>query len=397
MFDNTISYVKKKFHLLKKDSLAKQAFYLLIMGFLILFAASKIEPDFGITHVFGIVTVIIGIVLCSDIILAKKFNMHISMEQLNFSIHLLTFIVLIPQLITSNYTNFSHVIILIIILFSSRGILFSIFYWLALKSKNNSKKNKKLNASAYSFLVILVILLIYSSYDFLAYKLFILFLVYCIYNLVREKYLVRYMESASKGNVIIKKTIFSEVWNISASSLLILLIMFLLFNYNVLTISDSRSTLYYFYSTTAQVFAAILGIVVMFSILILQTNEKKHDERKKFLKDGVKGFAIIYMLIIILSIIGILAKTTIDFNSIVNIPDSPDVNTVQNIFSMTIFELTLLMSPAALLYLFAMISDFLKWDATFEIPPGQTILSDTIIKNSKGADRVKVEVKPPQN
>ena len=50
------------------------------------------------------------------------------------------------------------------------------------------------------------------------------------------------------------------------------------------------------------------------------------------------------------------------------------------------------MIPVALLYLYAMISDFLKWDATFEIKTGESIHSDSL-KIAKGADRVKIKVK----
>lgn len=173
--------------------------------------------------------------------------------------------------------------------------------------------------------------------------------------------------------------------------LYILLLMFLLFYFDIFIISETQPTLYYFYSTSAQVFAALLGIVVMFSILILQKEEKENADRKKFLKKGLKGFTILYIIIIVFSITGIVIKDTVEFNPIEKIPENPDINVFRDVLNMSIFELILLMIPIALLYLYAMISSFLNWDATFEIKPGQKLLSD-VLNEAKGADTIKIEV-----
>lgn len=172
--------------------------------------------------------------------------------------------------------------------------------------------------------------------------------------------------------------------------------MFLLFYFNVLTIAEMQPTLYYFYSTSAQVFAALLGIVVMFSILILQNEENnKSYERNRFLKKGLVGFTILYILILILSFAGIAIKDTVNFNSIEKLPEEPDINMFRDILSIFIFEFLFLMIPAALLYLYAMISDFLNWDATIEVERGSMLHVDPDTFNSavKGADKIKIVVK----
>ena len=102
--------------------------------------------------------------------------------------------------------------------------------------------------------------------------------------------------------------------------------MFLLFYSNVLTISETQPTLYYFYSTSAQVFAHSSGIIVMFSILILQKEEKVSDERNRFLKKGLVVFTILYIIILILSFTGIALKDTVNFNSIERIHEDPNIN-----------------------------------------------------------------------
>lgn len=284
---------------------------------------------------------------------------------------------------------------LIIIVYSLRNILFSIFLFFSKNQTNIPEENKRLNAITVSFESTCFFLLILGIFDFLFIKVFILFLVYGIYYIVREKYLMQSIKSPYGENVTYKKSIYLNVWDVSYLVVYILLLMFLLLYFNVLTISESQPTLYYFYSTSAQVFAALLGIIVMFSILILQNEENnKSNERNRFLKKGLVGFTILYIMILILSFAGIAIKDTVNFNSIEKIPEESDINMFRDILSISIFEFVFLMIPAALLYLYAMISDFLKWDATFEVERGSLHVDpDTFNAAVKGADRIKVVMK----
>lgn len=65
------------------------------------------------------------------------------------------------------------------------------------------------------------------------------------------------------------------------------------------------------------------------------------------------------------------------------------LSVLRDVLNVAIFELILLMIPVALLYLYAMIASFLDWEATFEIKPGQKILSDTI-KEARGTDGISL-------
>lgn len=386
MFGNARSSVIKFFDYLEKNPSDAVSFYALFFGLMTLLIASKKDTnvDLGLLYVLGIVSIIAGFVFGLDIILRKKFKNKFLTNKIDFMVNILFIIIFIPQLIRSNSKSVSFILMLIIVVYSLRVVLFSYFMF-AWRLNKSSEEDKKFNASTYSFVFTLFPLLTSSSIDFLFFKVFILFLAYGIYYLVRERYLPESIKSSMEGNITYKKSVFSEVWSMGLLVMYIILLMFLLFYFNVLVVSETQPTLYYFYSTAAQVFAALLGIVVMFSILILQKEEKQHADRRRILKKGLKGFTILYIIIIVLSITGIVIKDTINFNPIEKMPDMPNLSVFRDVLNVGIFELIFLMIPVALLYLYAMISSFLNWEATFEIKQGQKILSDTI-KEASGAD-----------
>ena len=83
-------------------------------------------------------------------------------------------------------------------------------------------------------------------------------------------------------------------------------IFFVLSNINVdLLDSINSETLYWFYSTLSQSFSAILGIIAMISIYILEISNKEKQEFILF-RSALKGFIILFFVIIILSLMGIL-------------------------------------------------------------------------------------------
>lgn len=382
---------------LNKDKTDGIAFYLILIGLASLMFASKKDTNvvFSIFYVFGVVSIIRGTILSLEIILSKKLNIKILTGRTEIITYVLLIVKLFSEIITPNYSSGSYILAFIIIVYSIRNILFSIFMFSSRNQTNIPVENKKLNAMAYSFGVTCFLLLTFGSFDFLFFKVFILFLVYGIYYLVREKYLLPSIKSPYGENTTYKKSIFSHVWDVNFLVLYILLLMFLLFYYNVLTLSEIQPTVYYFYSTSAQVFAALLGIIVMFSILILQNEDKVSDERNRFLKKGLVGFTILYIIILILSFTGIVLKDTVYPNSIKSIPEYLDINMFRDILSVSIFEFVFLMIPAALLYLYAMISDFLNWDATFEVESGSMlhVEPDNFNAAVKGANRITVVVK----
>ncbi len=391
MLEKFRSSLFKFFDHLDKDKNDGIAFFSILIGLTFLMVASKKDAniDLGMLYVFGIVSTIVGIIFSLEIILRKKFNTKILTGRTDFITYVLLIVILFPQVNTPKYNSVSYILAFIVMVYSIQNILFSFFMFSWRNQTNILEENKKFTAIAYSFGFTWLILLTSGSVNFLFFKVFILFLVYGIYYLVREKYLMQSIKSPSGESITYKKSIFSHVWNINHLILYILLLMFLLFYYNVLTISEIQPTLYYFYSTSAQVFAALLGIIVMFSILILQKEGEKYDDRNRFLKKGLVGFAMLYIIILVLSFAGIAVKDTVNLNSIENIPEYPDTNMFRDLLSAGIFEFVFLMIPAALLYLYAMISDFLNWDATFEIVGGGGIHSDTL-KAAKGAESITI-------
>jgi hypothetical protein len=195
-------------------------------------------------------------------------------------------------------------------------------------------------------------------------NIFLIILVYGFYDLIKVKYLSSKV-NYSDINENTKISFFDEIKNVDYYAWIIVLIMFLLYNFQFFNISDSQ-TLYYFYSASAQIFAALLGIVAMFGILILQKNEFKAKTKNNVLKNGIKGFLIIYISVIILSITGILVSRNITLDRMSLVPEIIDVSSTRDLINSIIFELSFLMIPAALLYLYAMIVDFLKLDESDE-------------------------------
>lgn len=126
----------------------------------------------------------------------------------------------------------------------------------------------------------------------------------------------------------------------------------------VLTI-DSNSVLP-FYSATAQISAALLGIIVMFGVLILEIDKSKYRNSYMYLKTGLIGFTILYIFIVFFSIFGIILNDIgLYLNPIQNLPENLGSN-IKGLLGISIIEFIILMIPVGLLYLYAIISDFLK-------------------------------------
>lgn len=207
----------------------------------------------------------------------------------------------------------------------------------------------------------------------LSYRIFIMFLVYAIYDFMKIKYLPS-IDTKKHVNED-STTVFSSISYVDSFGWIIVLFLFILYNFNIFNIE--KQTLYYFYSTTSQVFSALLGIVVMFGILILQ-EERKQDEKSIkiiFLKRGLLGFSLLYVFVIMLSLSGVLiVNNTLQEITLKSLQNYESID-IQNIIGLTIFELSFLMAPVSLLYLYALVTEFLKLDHT-EDDEYQKSLSD---------------------
>ena len=120
-------------------------------------------------------------------------------------------------------------------------------------------------------------------------------------------------------------------------------------------------------------------------LLILQKGYDQHGGRKTVLKKGLVGFTILYILIIMSSTMGTVLNNLDYINSLKKLPGNIADVDLKCLLGVSIFEFVILMIPMGLLYLYAMISDFLKWEATFETKLGQG-LDTRLLKAADGAD-----------
>lgn len=259
------------------------------------------------------------------------------------------------------------ILTLIICLFSIRYVLFRICSKISLKRRKVEENSvlMTVNASLLSYFLfglIYYFVLCFSSIDVIKISVFIIILVSAFYDLVKIKYLsphIEYVGTDKSKNT--NTNIFYEILNADLFAWTIVIIMFYLYYYEFFNISSCQ-TLYYFFSSIAQMFASIVGIVAAFSIFILQQYAGENEIKRSTLKNGITGFLVIYIFIIILSVIGILTSNdTIPVN-ISLLKSGADIALTRDLISPIIFEFSLLMFPIALLYLYAMIVTFLKFD-----------------------------------
>lgn len=124
-----------------------------------------------------------------------------------------------------------------------------------------------------------------------------------------------------------------------------------------------QNTLYWFYSTIAQAFAAILGIIIAMCGVMMWLSQEKAETLRNFVL-GFKGFTIIFILIIIISLVGLMTMLCPNFTALEEhgfglstVWNNKDA--IQNLFGILVFEITLLLIPAALIYFYALIAAFL--------------------------------------
>ena len=354
---------------------------------LFLGVAILLTLDDPFAFIIGIVVTTFSFFTGLDIILRKKYNNDILTGKVNIVIDISLIIVLFPQLSTINPSSASSILISIVIFYSLQNILYSFFIFLWKNVANETDAVKRYNATHTSISMIVILLFLVSFIDFSFFKILLLFFVYGLSSLIREKYLIESVKSDLGVGTTFKRSVFSNVASINNLTSMSLLLIFLLFYSDVFAI-DSQSILY-FYSTTAQVFAALLGIIVMFSILILQKDSEKDDGRKTLLKKGLVGFTILYILIIMFSNMGIVLNN-LDYLNSEKLPENLTTVDLKGLLSVSIFEFVILMIPMGLLYLYAMISDFLEWDATFETKMGQG-LDASLLRKAEGANKVIIK------
>jgi hypothetical protein len=336
----------------------------IIFSLLILFKPTEITyyyESLEILRVSAKIILILGLVSILVIIFRQILKIQISRSNITFIVSVLMICSLYPKLKEANLNSISYTLSLIISVFCIRHILFQLCLSCRRKEKKDENlKNFKASVSSYLLLYLAYPLICNPYIKIFQLNILLMIVVYGFYDLVKVKYLspmVKYSDINENKTI----SFFDEVKNVDLYAWLIVLIMFLLYNYQFFNILDCQ-TLYYFYSATAQIFAALLGIVAMFGILILQKNECENNTKNDVLKNGIKGFLIIYITVIILSLTGLLVSRSITLESMSLIPRNMDINSMRGLVNSIIFESCFLMIPVALLYLYAMIVDFLKLD-----------------------------------
>jgi len=202
-----------------------------------------------------------------------------------------------------------------------------------------------------------------------------MFLIYTIYDYIKMKYLPTVYKKSKTENPNNITKYFSSVYDIDLYAWVIVLALYMLYTYGAFSVE--KQTMYYFYSTIAQVFSALLGIIIMFGILILQREKETSEKLNRiiFLKKGLLGFSLLYVFVIMLSILGILVVNDIVQGDSLNLFLAYESEDIRNFLDMSIFEMCFLMSPVALLYLYALVTEFLKLDQN-EDDEFQKMLSD---------------------
>lgn len=316
-------------------------------------------PDF--TRVIGIIVLVFCFIQISYKLLKRRWEkLEVKYSYIATSFFLI--VSLIPTLLRSNINSASFSLSFIMIIFAIRYILYNFYLWSWRKQEGEPNK-KRWNASFVSYM------LIYFVFGFfllpigvLSYKIGLLFLVYAIYDFTKIKYLSTVEEKNKKPTSV---NAFSAILDVDYIAWIIVLSLFMLYNFNIFNLD--KQTLYYFYSSTAQVFSALLGIVVMFGILILQDKrEVSKASEKIFLKKGLIGFSFLYIIVIMLSLSGVLITNDIFQENDMQTFNNYDPVNIQNIIDMGVYEMTFLMIPVSLLYLFALVTEFLKLDSAEE-------------------------------
>ncbi|MCD4821646.1 MAG: hypothetical protein K8R11_06185 [Methanococcoides sp.] len=288
---------------------------------------------------------------------------------------LFTFVPTVYKSFFTSNTSASITLSLIIVLFAIRYIVYYFYIFISRKQEDTNLK-KKWNASSNSYKFIMIIcILLFPIIKIQAYTILLMFLIYTIYDYIKMKYLPTVYKKSKTENPNNITKYFSSVYDIDLYAWVIVLALYMLYTYGAFSVE--KQTMYYFYSTIAQVFSALLGIIIMFGILILQREKETSEKLNRiiFLKKGLLGFSLLYVFVIMLSILGILVVNDIVQGDSLNLFLAYESEDIRNFLDMSIFEMCFLMSPVALLYLYALVTEFLKLDQN-EDDEFQKMLSD---------------------
>ena len=310
-----------------------------------------------------IFTSIIGIYVSKSLWLRSmhKKTYNFVLEAITQLVYIIFLILSVYSYLKDNQNSIFFLLSLLALVFSLRDLFFS-FLVSFLSSLIDLPLAKKW-AISLAYVASAIFFLFYFNYVINDSQLLILLYVgvFTFYQMLRIGYLSSPISHrfASFGEPALLFSI-KEMVNFDSLVSWIGTLILLLYTYQILSISNSQ-TLYNFYTAMAQIFSSLLGIVAMFGILLLQMN-KTDEKSSDILKNGIKGFVIIYMTMIMISITGMLISRTISIGKILFISFTQNLDKISsiNLLNCVIFELSISMAPIALLYLYVMIVSFLK-------------------------------------
>jgi len=146
-------------------------------------------------------------------------------------------------------------------------------------------------------------------------------------------------------------------------SLYIVLIFFLCLFYFLVTQADmERPDFSFFYQAVIYAYLGILAIVIAFAILVIQRRTQK--QATEHLRRALTGLVQMYIVFVLITVTGLLLGTDVNGEILTRSAELSEilssVDSFLNICRIIAVEFSILAFPAGLLYLHAMIKDFLR-------------------------------------
>lgn len=253
-------------------------------------------------------------------------------------------------------------------------IIFSFIFVLALGAAISDSALGKKKINIFVALILLLILVFGLSYAFRSTEILLflpLILMLSYTNYVRVNYLVKSNQSGRnrasyKGKITSSsRKIFpinltnplKQTYWITPLLMFVVLIIFILYVKNLLSLPDTISGLY---TVSLTIYTFVLSIIIAFAILVLRPRFNK--KRTKDIRRALLGLAQMCLVFILTSLLGILIGIGIDSSIFIagtTLPDIVSFGKISLLLQVFVFEFILLSFPPVFMYLYAMLKGFL--------------------------------------
>lgn len=141
-----------------------------------------------------------------------------------------------------------------------------------------------------------------------------------------------------------------------------LIVFFVLFYIIVTQVAIGGSHFSPFYEAVIYAYLGILAIVIAFTVLVLQRRSQK--QATEHLRRALAGLVQMYVVFVFITVAGLLLGTDVNVEVLTRSVELSEIlgslDAFFNICRILAIEFTILAFPAGLLYLYAMIKDFLR-------------------------------------